>query len=39
MVVHKINCNSLENVQGWMAVLYGQSLLHRLFHREKFHGY
>ena len=28
----KINCNSLENILGWMVVLYGQSLLHMLFH-------
>ena len=28
----KLNCNLLENINGWMVVLYGQSLLHRLFH-------
>ena len=28
----KLNCNLLENIHGWTVVLYGQSLLHRLFH-------
>ena len=28
----KLNCNLLENICGWTVVLYGQSLLHRLFH-------
>ena len=28
----RINCNSLENIHGWTVVLYGQSLLHKLFH-------
>ena len=34
--VAKLDCNSLENIRGWMAVLYGQSLLHRLFHWKSF---
>ena len=34
--VAKLNCNSLENICGWMVVLYGQSLLHRLFNWKKF---
>ena len=32
----KLNCNSLENICGWTVVLYGQSLLHRLFHWKSF---
>ena len=31
-VVEKLNCNSLENIHGRMVGLYGQSLLHTLFH-------
>ena len=32
----KLNFNSLENIRGCMVVLYGQSLLHRLFHWKSF---
>ena len=35
-MVAKLNCNSLETIHGWMVVLYGQSLLHRLFHWKSF---
>ena len=31
-----VNCNSLENIFNWMVVLYGQSILHRLFHWKSF---
>ena len=31
-----LNCNLLENTSGGTAVLYGQSLLHRLFHSVSF---
>ena len=31
-----LNCNSLENIRSWTVVLYGQSLLHRLFHWKSF---
>ena len=34
--VAKLNCNSLENICGWMVVLHGQDLLHRLFHWKSF---
>ena len=34
--VATINCDSLENIHGWTAVLYGQSLLHKLFHWKSF---
>ena len=33
-MVVKLNCNSLENIHSWF--LYGQSLLHRLFHWKSF---
>ena len=32
----KLNCNLLENICGWTVVLYGQTLLHRLFHWKSF---
>ena len=32
----KLNCNLLENICSWAVVLYGQSLLHRLFHWKNF---
>ena len=35
-VVAELNCNSLKNIHGWMVVLYGQSLLHGLFHWKSF---
>ena len=35
-LVAKINCNLLENICGWIIVLYGQSLLHRVFHWKSF---
>ena len=31
-VVAKLNCNLLENICSWIVVMYGQNLLHRLFH-------
>ena len=31
-MVVEIYCNSLENIHGCMVILYGQTLLHRLFH-------
>ena len=35
--VVKLNFNSLDNIHGWMVVsLYGQSLLHKLFHWKGF---
>ena len=34
--VVEINCNSLENIHGCMVILYGQTLLHRLFHWKSF---
>ena len=34
--VAKLNGNSMENIHGWMVVLYGQSLLHSLFHWKSF---
>ena len=34
--VAKLNVNSLESIRGWTVVLYGQSLLHRLFHWKSF---
>ena len=35
-MVAELNCNSLENIHGWMVVLYGQSLLHRPFYWKGF---
>ena len=35
-MVAELNFNSLENFRGWMVVLHGQSLLHRLFHWKSF---
>ena len=34
--VVEINCNLLENIHGCMVILYGQTLLHRLFHWKSF---
>ena len=35
-VIADINCNSLENIHGWMVVLHDQGLLHRLLHWKSF---
>ena len=34
--VEKLNCNSLENIRGWMVIFYGQDILHRQFHWKCF---
>ena len=34
--VANLKCNLLEKIHGWMVLLYGQSLLHRLFHWNSF---
>ena len=34
----KINWNSLESIRDWTVVLYGQSILHRLFQWKSFAG-
>ena len=33
-VVVKLKCNSLENIHSLMMFLYGQGLMHRLFHQK-----
>ena len=37
--VAKLNYNLLETISGWTVVLYGQSLLYRLFHWKSFTVY
>ena len=34
--VVKLNCIILESIWGWIVILYGQSLLDRLFHWKSF---